>query len=171
MAGADVKAFFRLDREASVVAVINRVQSVFSRLEALPLPTLLHGHCLGGGLELALACRYRLACADESTRLGFPEIRLGIFPGFGGSVRSTRLLGPSTALRMMLDGRSITGSKAKTIGLVDQLVPRRQLKAAALGMILRPPPVRLAALPAGRCPVRSYALCMPGFCDDGSAGV
>ncbi len=84
-----------------------------------------HGFCLGGGLELALACHYRIAVNDEKTRLGFPEVNLGIFPGFGGSGRSIRQAGPVQAMQAMLTGRMIRASQARRMGLVDKLVRHR----------------------------------------------
>ncbi len=91
VAGADVREFSKLENHDQAVNAIQRGQEVFNYLEALPFPTvaLIHGFCLGGGLELALACRYRIARDDTATRLGLPEVRLGIHPGFGGSVRLT----------------------------------------------------------------------------------
>jgi 3-hydroxyacyl-CoA dehydrogenase/enoyl-CoA hydratase/3-hydroxybutyryl-CoA epimerase len=106
---------------------------VFDRLAGLPFPTVavIHGHCLGGGLELALACRHRVAREDEGTRLGLPEVRLGIHPGFGGTVRLPALIGVLPALEMMLTGRSVSARQAHKLGLVDDIVPERHLLAAA----------------------------------------
>ena len=114
---------------------------MFDYLEALPFPTvaLIHGFCLGGGLELALACRYRIARDDTATRLGLPEVRLGIHPGFGGSVRLTRLVGALHAIDLMLSGRAVNGRTAKRMGIVDYVLPERHMKTAALSMILDPP--------------------------------
>ena len=98
---------------------IRWVYQVFERLERAPFPTLalIHGFCLGGGLELALACRYRLAREAADTRLGFPEVRLGIFPGYGGTVRAGARLGALPALELMLSGRSLSARAARRIGL------------------------------------------------------
>ena len=111
IAGADVREFTRLATHAEALQVIRRGQAVFDRLAALPFPTLalIHGYCLGGGLELALACRYRVARDDTGTRLGLPEVRLGIHPGFGGTVRLPALVGSLPALDLMLTGRMGTG--------------------------------------------------------------
>ena len=89
IAGADIHEFTRIRNEAEALELVRLGQSVFNRLDALGFPTvaLIHGFCLGGGLELALACRYRVALDSPGTRLGLPEVRLGIHPGFGGSVR------------------------------------------------------------------------------------
>ena len=95
IAGADIREFTALTDEAAGYALIRRGQQVLDRLEALPCPSVaaIHGFALGGGLELALACRYRVAVGDERLSLGLPEVQLGIHPGFGGTVRSVRLLG------------------------------------------------------------------------------
>jgi 3-hydroxyacyl-CoA dehydrogenase/enoyl-CoA hydratase/3-hydroxybutyryl-CoA epimerase len=139
IAGADVKSFARVPGVASAEQHIRRVHEIFHRLESMAFPTVaaIHGFCLGGGLELALACDYRVCCNDEGTRLGFPEVKLGIFPGYGGTVRSTRLLGDLKALELMLGGRTVSGRAARRMGLVDLSVPRRQLRPAAIGMIER----------------------------------
>src|SRR6266567_70666 len=133
IAGADVAEFTGLADEDSALALIEQGQAVFDRLERLPVPTLclISGFCLGGGLELALACRYRIAADTPDTQLGFPEVKLGIHPGFGGTVRLTRLLGPLPALDLMLTGRSVAGRKAAKLGLVDYAVPERHLENAA----------------------------------------
>ena len=137
IAGADVKAFAKIDGVASAEQHIKRVHEILHRLEAMAFPTVaaIDGFCLGGGLELALACDYRVACENAGTRLGFPEVKLGIFPAYGGTVRATRLLGDLKALELMLGGRTVDGRKAKRIGLVDLAVPKRQLRAAAVRMI------------------------------------
>lgn len=159
IAGADVHEFTAISTAEEALQLIRRGQSLLARIEALPLPTvaLIHGFCLGGGLELALACRYRIASDDPATRLGFPEILLGIHPGFGGTLRSIRLVGPLTALGMMLTGRTLAARQAQKIGLVDYAVPERHLDNA-LQTLLAAPPVprqlplreRLAALPLAR---------------------
>jgi len=139
IAGADVKAFARVAGVASAEKHIRRVHEIFHRLESLAFPTVaaIRGFCLGGGLELALACDYRVSCNEPGTRLGFPEVRLGIFPAYGGTVRSTRLLGDIKALELMLGGRTIDGLAAQRIGLVDLAVPRRQLRSAAMHLLER----------------------------------
>ncbi|MCP5306396.1 MAG: enoyl-CoA hydratase/isomerase family protein [Chromatiaceae bacterium] len=139
IAGADVKAFARVPGVASAEQHIRRVHEILHRLESMAFPTVaaIHGFCLGGGLELALACDYRVCCDDAGTRLGFPEVRLGIFPGYGGTVRSTRLLGDIAALGLMLGGHTVSGRAARRMGLVDLAVPRRELRAAATDQVLR----------------------------------
>ncbi|MEK9133293.1 MAG: 3-hydroxyacyl-CoA dehydrogenase NAD-binding domain-containing protein, partial [Pseudomonadota bacterium] len=108
-------------------------QQVCARLAGLPFPSVavIHGFCLGGGLELALACTYRLAREDSATRLGLPEVRLGIHPGFAGSVRLPPLVGDLAALDMMLTGRTVSAREARRLGLVDEIVPERHLLHAA----------------------------------------
>lgn len=152
-AGADVKGFAGLTDAAAAEATIRRAHALLARLEGLPCPSvaLIHGHCLGGGLELALACRHRLATDDAKTRLGFPEVRLGLFPGFGGTVRAPAHMGHLAALELMLTGRNLDGPRAKRLGLVDDCVPPRQLEVAALALLRlphqarRPPLVQRAA--------------------------
>ncbi len=112
---------------------------------------LIHGYCLGGGLELALACDYRVARDDMDTRLGFPEVCLGIFPGFGGTVRSIRAAGPLRALPLMLSGRAINGRQAKRMGLIDHAVPAQQLRNAARQLIATRP-ARIAQACCSGCP-------------------
>lgn len=148
IAGADVGEFVGLEDETEVAERIHRVHGVLERLEALPCPTLalIDGFCLGGGLELALACRYRIASDDPSTRIGFPEVRLGIFPAYGGTWRSIRTLGALPALGIMLTGRALRPKPARRLGLVDRVVPRRQLQAAALDLLIDPPPPRRASM-------------------------
>jgi len=106
---------------------LRRTHAVMDRIEALGAPIVagIHGFCLGGGLELALACHYRVAVNDETTKIGFPEIRLGIFPGFGGTGRSILRAGPVAAMTAMLTGRNYSARAARSIGLVDKLVPHR----------------------------------------------
>ncbi|MDE2089106.1 MAG: enoyl-CoA hydratase/isomerase family protein [Gammaproteobacteria bacterium] len=144
MAGADVKEFTTFTDSAQAYAHIRRAQSVFDELEHLPCPSvsLIHGFCLGGGLELALACTYRVAEDDARTRLGLPEVRLGIHPGFGGTVRLPQRVGTFPAMDMMLSGRTLDARAAKKLGLVDQAVPARHLQRAARSLILSPPTPR-----------------------------
>lgn len=149
IAGADVQAFRTLESQAQALELIRRGQQAFDRLEALPCPTLalIQGYCLGGGLELALACDYRVAQDDDSTRLGFPEVRLGIHPGFGGSLRSVRLLGGVKAMDLMLSGRTVSARQARRLGLVDYVVPARQVRKAAYSILRdRPPRYRAGRL-------------------------
>ncbi len=148
IAGADVKEFTLLKSGEEGFELARAGQLVLDHLEALRCPTVaaIHGFALGGGLELALACRYRIAVGDERLALGLPEIQLGIHPGFGGSVRSVRLLGVRPAMEMMLTGRSVRADRALRIGLVDRLVAAGELQAAARACVLDPPPRRSAPL-------------------------
>ena len=148
IAGADVKAFTRIDTEAQVKELIGAGQSMLNRIEALALPTvaLIHGFCLGGGLELALACDYRIACEDESARIGLPEVMLGIHSGFGGSVRLIRLIGVLAAMPLMLTGRSLDVRRAKRLGIVDEAVPRRHIRQAAVKLINKKPVLKRKGL-------------------------
>lgn len=142
IAGADIREFEQQDDVATAQAAIKTVHQLFARLEALPCPTVaaIDGFCLGGGLELALACDYRVATAGDKTRIGFPEVRLGIFPGFGGCARSIRLLGGRRAVELMLGSRQLSASRAKTLGLVDQVAPpHSSLRWSALNIIERKP--------------------------------
>ncbi len=125
IAGADIREFEGFDTEAKIKEVVRQTLELFDRVERLPVPVVaaIHGYCLGGGLELALACSYRIADREEGTRLGFPEVKLGIFPGLNGTVRSIQLAGPMDAMTAMLTGRMLRPTAAKAIGLVDQLVP------------------------------------------------
>ena len=137
--GADIKGFEQIEAKGLVEDWIRRGQLVYQRLAELRCPTVaaIHGHCLGGGTELALACRYRVASNDESTRIGLPEVKLGIYPGWGGSVRLPRLVGAPAAFDMMLTGRNLSGAAAKAIGLVDKVVEPSMLLEAAIGLLQR----------------------------------
>lgn len=141
IAGADINEFTTLSGEQDAAELIGRGQAVLNRLAALPMPTvaMIQGFCLGGGLELALACRYRVADEDIKTKLGLPEVRLGIHPGFGGTVCLPPLIGAPAAMDMMLSGRNVSARAASKMGLVDLAVPARRLKDAARGLIASQP--------------------------------
>lgn len=141
IAGADVEEFTKIEGRDQALQIIKKVHDLFNRLEKLSCPTLslINGFCLGGGLELSLACDYRVALDDAKTRIGFPEVLLGIFPGFGGTARSIRRAGAIEAIQLMLTGRTVDARKAKKLGLVDRAVPERQLQNAARGLILKKP--------------------------------
>ncbi|MGB6450214.1 MAG: enoyl-CoA hydratase-related protein, partial [Steroidobacteraceae bacterium] len=132
IAGADVKEFATLESPEQGFELARAGQVVLDHIEALRCPTVaaIHGFALGGGLELALACRYRVAAADDRLALGLPEVQLGIHPGFGGTVRSVRLLGVRPAMEMMLTGRPVRADRALRIGLVDRLVAPGELESA-----------------------------------------
>ena len=123
--GADVREFEQLPTEREVIDNVTLVNAYLDRIERLPIPVVccINGFCLGGGLELALACHWRIATRDDGTRLGFPEVRLGIFPGFNGTARSIRQAGALAAMPMMLAGSMVRAGAARGMGLVDELVP------------------------------------------------
>ncbi len=148
IAGADIREFTALEDANQGFELARGGQVVLDRLEALRCPTVaaIHGFALGGGLELALACRYRVAVGDDRLSLGLPEVQLGIHPGFGGTVRSVRLLGVRPAMQLMLTGRPVRAERALAIGLVDRLVPAAELDSAARACVLHPPPRRRAPL-------------------------
>ncbi|MGL4694111.1 MAG: 3-hydroxyacyl-CoA dehydrogenase NAD-binding domain-containing protein [Stenotrophomonas maltophilia] len=139
IAGADLKEFQEFDRRGTVNDAIRRGQSTYQKLAELPCPTVaaIHGHCLGGGTELALACCYRVASNDPSTRIGLPETQLGIFPGWGGSSRLPQLVGAPAAMDMMLTGRNLSASAARNIGLVDKVVAPAVLLDTAVSLALK----------------------------------
>jgi 3-hydroxyacyl-CoA dehydrogenase/enoyl-CoA hydratase/3-hydroxybutyryl-CoA epimerase len=124
IAGADVKEFVNL-APAEAVEGVRRGQALFEQLAHLPFPTVaaIDGACLGGGTELALACDYRLMSDSPKARIGLPEVRLGIFPAWGGSTRLPRLVGLQAALDLILTGKQLDAKRAKRIGLVDEAVP------------------------------------------------
>jgi 3-hydroxyacyl-CoA dehydrogenase/enoyl-CoA hydratase/3-hydroxybutyryl-CoA epimerase len=144
--GADVKEFARLRDAAQAAEMAARGQTLLQRIADLECPTVaaIDGLALGGGLELALACDYRVAVESYERNLGLPEVQLGIHPGFGGTVRAVRLLGAPAALDLMLSGRSLSPREALSRGLVDRIVPRAELKAAAKDLIAKRPPLRRA---------------------------
>ena len=144
--GADVKEFEHITDPAEGARLAMEGQIVLGRLEALDMPTvaIIEGFALGGGLELALACRYRVAALGYERNIGLPEVQLGIHPGFGGTVRAPRLIGAPRALDLMLSGRSVSPIEAETIGLVDKVVDPAALEQAALDLIERRPPPRRA---------------------------
>ncbi len=142
--GADINEFTALEDVAKTIALIRRGQHIMDMIESLPCPTLalINGVCMGGGTELALACDYRVA--DTDARLGLPEIKLGIHPGFGGVARSIPLLGAPAAMDIMLSGRTVFASPARRMGLLDAVVPLRQMESAASHFISSRPKKRQA---------------------------
>jgi 3-hydroxyacyl-CoA dehydrogenase/enoyl-CoA hydratase/3-hydroxybutyryl-CoA epimerase len=139
--GADIREFESLaTTEASVKDAVHQTLELLDRIDKLQLPVVaaIHGYCLGGGLELALACDWRIADREEGTRLGFPEVKLGIFPGLNGTVRSIEVAGPVDAMTAMLTAKMLRPTAARAIGLVDQLVPtHHQLRWAARKAVLQ----------------------------------
>ncbi len=142
IAGADIKEFVDIRTPEEGYALVRAGQTVFDQLDALPFPSVaaIQGFALGGGLELALACTYRVGADDAQLSLGLPEVMLGIHPGFGGTVRSVRLLGVRPALDLMLKGKPYRGARALEVGLIDRLVAPADLKASAKRLLLESPP-------------------------------
>lgn len=133
VAGADIEELRELTSQAEVTALLRRGHALTRRLAALPCPTVaaIHGACLGGGLELALACDLRVATDHEKTRLGLPEVQLGLIPGLGGTQRLPRLIGVPAALAIILPGGRVRPAKALKLGLVDDLCHPADLGVAA----------------------------------------
>jgi 3-hydroxyacyl-CoA dehydrogenase/enoyl-CoA hydratase/3-hydroxybutyryl-CoA epimerase len=148
IAGADIAEFARVASPEEAVPLVRAAHAIFDRLERLDCPTVaaINGYCLGGGLELALACRHRVCVDDPRTVLGFPEVLLGIHPGFGGTVRSVRTIGVTAAMDLMLTGRNVRPDKALALGLIDRVVPAAQLRDAAKALALAPRPRQRAPL-------------------------
>ena len=141
IAGADVEEFTKIKDADDAMRLVKRGWDLYNKLEALPFPTLalVNGFCMGGGVELALACRYRVAVDQPGTRFALPEVMLGILPGWGGVKRLPRLIGPTAALDMLLTGRAVDARRAKRLGLVDEAVPPRIQENAARMMVLEAP--------------------------------
>lgn len=141
IAGADISQFTEIQTTEQAFELIRQAQIVLDRLSQLPFPTaaMIRGFCLGGGLELALACRYRIAQNEPATQIGLPEVKLGLHPGFGGTVRLVKLIGAPAAMKIMLTGKPLTAAEAGRIGVVDCAVPERHLETAARAYILKPP--------------------------------
>ncbi len=145
VAGADIGVLAEMD-SLTGVKVSRDGQEVFRRIEAFPKPVVaaVAGYALGGGCELALACHLRVAA--ESARFGLPEVGLGIIPGYGGTVRLTRLVGLGRALEMILTGDMVDAQEAARIGLANRVVPSDELEdqsRALLGKIIAKGPVAL----------------------------
>ncbi|MEO8101572.1 MAG: 3-hydroxyacyl-CoA dehydrogenase NAD-binding domain-containing protein [Betaproteobacteria bacterium] len=140
-AGADIDEFTTLKSAEEAYAFTKLGNDVFDEVEALPVPTvaMIHGFCMGGGTELALACRYRIADDGAKTKMALPEVMIGIVPGWGGAKRMPRLIGAAQALDLMLTGRAVDGRRAKQMGLVDVLTPRRHFLNAATLLLAKPP--------------------------------
>lgn len=133
IAGADITQFSKLETVQDAFDLIRQAQIIFDKWEALSMPTvaMISGFCMGGGTEFVLACRYRVADEDRSTKIALPEVNLGIHPGWGGTVRLPRLIGAPKAMSVMLTGRMLSAKAAQRLGMVDVAVPGRQLERAA----------------------------------------
>jgi 3-hydroxyacyl-CoA dehydrogenase/enoyl-CoA hydratase/3-hydroxybutyryl-CoA epimerase len=134
IAGADIEEIKKINTKPEFLIVLKQAHEIFNALEDLPMPTIaaIHGACLGGGCEMVLACDYRLCSDSKETRIGLPETKLGIIPGFGGCVRLPRVVGLQSALDIILAGKTVDARKAYKIGLVDESVPSQLLEERAL---------------------------------------
>lgn len=141
IAGANITEFSHFTNIDDAVALLKRGQTIFTNIENLKIPSvaLIDGFCLGGGMELALACHYRIVEDGAKTRLGLPEVKLGIHPGWGGAVRMPRLLGAVQGLDLVLTARTVSGKAAVKLGLADAAVPKRHLVKAAQFYMLKKP--------------------------------
>ena len=146
IAGADIKEFLTIRTPEEGYALVRAGQAVLDQLANLACPSVaaLHGFVLGGGLELALACTYRVGADDGKLSLGLPEVMLGIHPGFGGTVRSVQIIGVRPALDLMLKGKPLKGARALALGLIDRLVPPAELALCAKRLVQQAPPMRTA---------------------------
>jgi len=137
IAGADINEIKDLREEKDAMKKVSRGQEIMNKIAALKIPTIavINGACLGGGLELALACKYRVAIINAKTSLGLPEVNLGIIPGFGGTQRLPKLIGLQESLKIILSGKPIDARKAFKIGLVDDLI-REEFLEEKLGHLL-----------------------------------
>jgi 3-hydroxyacyl-CoA dehydrogenase/enoyl-CoA hydratase/3-hydroxybutyryl-CoA epimerase len=144
--GADINEFTKIENPEQAYALIRLGQQVLDELEALPCPTVaaINGFALGGGLELAMACDYRVAIDTDKRILGLPEVQLGIHPGFGGTVRAVQIAGVRPAMQLMLTGKPINVSKGRRIGLLDKVTDADGWRAAATSLVAAQPPKRQA---------------------------
>ncbi len=146
--GADIKEFTGIDTQERAYELVRMGQTVFDRLERLACPTVavINGFCLGGGLELVMACDYRLAIENDKKIFGLPEVKLGLHPGFGGTVRAVRLCGVREAMPLMLTGNPVNASKARRIGLIDKICSAEDWQGAAVTLLFKAPPKRRASM-------------------------
>ncbi|HIF9412329.1 TPA: fatty acid oxidation complex subunit alpha FadJ [Photobacterium damselae] len=144
VAGADIKMLAACETAEQAQQLATTGQELFTRLENLPFHVVaaIHGPCLGGGLELALACHSRVATLDDKTRIGLPEVQLGLLPGSGGTQRLPRLIGVANALDMILTGKQLRAKKAKKMGVVDAVVDSEILLTVAKEIALEHKPKR-----------------------------
>ncbi len=148
IAGADIREFTQLASTAQAYELVRAAQKLFDSIESLPCPTvaIINGFALGGGFELALACRYRIGIRSDKFSIGLPEVMLGIHPGFGGTVRAVQRAGVRTAMEMMLTGKTLRADKARRAGFVDRLVFPADAEATAREFITRQPKQRRPGL-------------------------
>lgn len=146
--GADISQFKGFDSAEEATILIRGGQEILNKLEQLPIPTiaLIEGYCLGGGLELALACKYRIVENSSKTRLGLPEVKLGIHPGWGGTIRLPKLIGALQSMDVILTGKNLYPKVAKKMGIADEAVPKRLLEKAAMHYAQKPIPQKKGKL-------------------------
>ncbi|WP_256852706.1 fatty acid oxidation complex subunit alpha FadJ [Pantoea sp. Fr+CA_20] len=137
VAGADISMIDRCRNAHEAEALARQGQEVMAAIAALPFPVVaaIHGACLGGGLELALACNTRICSLDDKTRIGLPEVQLGLLPGSGGTQRLPRLIGVQKALPLILTGKNLRAKQAKKLGIVDDAVPQAILLDTAIAQV------------------------------------
>ncbi|GDX04818.1 fatty acid oxidation complex subunit alpha FadJ [Buttiauxella sp. A111] len=157
IAGADINMIANCQTTLEAQTLAHQGQQIMAEIAALPIPVVaaIHGACLGGGLELALACHARVCTDDEKTKLGLPEVQLGLLPGSGGTQRLPRLIGVSNALDMILTGKQLRPRQALKLGLVDEVVPHSILLAAAIELVAK------GRQPSRILPVRERILAGP----------
>ncbi|MCS3601013.1 3-hydroxyacyl-CoA dehydrogenase/enoyl-CoA hydratase/3-hydroxybutyryl-CoA epimerase [Buttiauxella sp. BIGb0471] len=157
IAGADINMIANCQSALEAQTLAHQGQQIMAEIAALPIPVVaaIHGACLGGGLELALACHSRICTDDEKTKLGLPEVQLGLLPGSGGTQRLPRLIGVSNALDMILTGKQLRPRQALKLGLVDEVVPQSILLAAAVERVAK------GRQPSRTLPVRERILAGP----------
>lgn len=157
IAGADINMIASCQDAKEAEALARQGQQLMNDIASLPVPVVaaIHGACLGGGLELALACHRRVCSDDDKTRLGLPEVQLGLLPGSGGTQRLPRLIGVSQALPLILTGKQLRSRQAKKCGLVDDVVPHSILLETAVAMALE------GHQPGRQLPLRERVLCGP----------
>lgn len=146
--GADINEFVGIDSEQLAYDLVSQGQQLFNRIEDLKCPSVavINGVCLGGGLELAMACKYRLVIDSDSRILGLPEVKLGLHPGFGGTVRAVQICGVRAAMPIMLTGNPINPSKGRRIGLVDKITPEKDWRRVAVELLQSSKPKQRAPL-------------------------
>ena len=157
IAGADINMIASCQTALEAQTLAQQGQQIMAEIAALPIPVVaaIHGACLGGGLELALACHSRICTDDEKTKLGLPEVQLGLLPGSGGTQRLPRLIGVSHALDMILTGKQLRPRQALKLGLVDEVVPQSILLKAAVELVAK------GRQPSRILPVRERILAGP----------
>src|SRR5512146_117204 len=144
IAGADIQEFANFKSAEDALAFTRLGWDTFQKLHDLGFPTtaMINGFCMGGGMELSLCCRYRVALDDPKTRLAQPEVMVGVIPAWHAMELLPRLIGPAAALDMLLTGKTVDAKRAKRMGLVDQAVPLRIFENTARMLTLEAPPRR-----------------------------